>query len=157
MAEGTKTATRRLSREITLQLLFQLGSTKLSPQELALRYLKSFDPQNDLENGLGLPKDSFADSWPLAQELFFGAAEHLDELDAAIADAAENWRLGRMAQVDLALIRLAFYEMRFRSDIPPKVSLNEVLEIAKNYGDAESPAFINGVLDRLLNEQPKDS
>jgi N utilization substance protein B len=144
-----------LSREIALQLLFQLEAGRQTPEESALFYRQSFDPRQDQENDLGLTAETFDSSWPLARELFFGTAAHLVELDAAIAQAADNWRLDRMAQVDLALIRLAFYEMRFRRDIPPKVSLNEVLEIAKNYGDADSTAFINGVLDRLLSELPK--
>ncbi|MDR0549673.1 MAG: transcription antitermination factor NusB [Deltaproteobacteria bacterium] len=148
----------RLSREIALQLLFQLEANQLSPAESVSFYLKSFDPEKDQENGLGLTAKTFADSWPRARTLFMGAAERLSELDAAIEKAADNWRLDRMSQVDLALIRLAYYEMRYRADIPPLASLNEVLEIAKNYGDADSTAFINGVLNRLLNELPeKDS
>jgi N utilization substance protein B len=146
---------RRLSREIALQLLFQLDASQASPEDSVAAYRKSFDPREDQENGLGLSPESFDSSWPLARELFLGAAEHLAELDEAIERAADNWRLGRMAQVDRALIRLALYEMRFRRDIPPKASLTEVLEIAKSYGDADSTAFINGVLDRLLNELPK--
>jgi N utilization substance protein B len=149
-------AHRRLSREIALQLLFLMESSHASPEESVLVFRASFDPESDPENGLGLTPESFAVSWPLARELFFGAAERLPELDEAIAQATKNWRLDRMAQVDRALIRLAFYEMRFRRDIPPKASLNEVLEIAKNYGDTDSTAFINGVLDRLLNELPKE-
>ncbi|MDR1609023.1 MAG: transcription antitermination factor NusB [Deltaproteobacteria bacterium] len=147
---------RRLSREIALQLLFQMELSQATPLESALAYKECFDPEKDQENGLGLTAESFASSWPLAMELFLGAAQRLEELDAAIAKAAVNWRLDRMSSVDLSLIRLAFYEMRFRRDIPPKVSLNEVLEIAKNYGDADSTAFINGVLDRLLNGLPKE-
>jgi N utilization substance protein B len=146
-----------LSREIALQLLFQLEASQSTPEETALNYQKSFDPRKDAENSLGLTPESFESAWPLAFELFMGTAHSLEELDEAISQATDHWSLDRLAQVDRALIRLALYEMRFRADIPPKVSLNEVLEIAKNYGDADSTAFINGVLDRLLNESLKPS
>jgi N utilization substance protein B len=137
---------------MAMQLLYQMEASQLSPEETVLIFQNSFAPDYDEENGLGLTRKSYDSSLPLALELFYGTARHMEELDTAIAQATDNWRLGRMAQVDRALIRLAFYEMRFRRDIPPKVSLNEVLEIAKSYGDSESTAFINGVLDRLLSE-----
>jgi N utilization substance protein B len=142
----------RLSREIALLLLFQLEAGRVSPEETVQNFQNSFDPASDTENGLEMNPESFEDSWPGALELFFGTSGHLAELDAAIEKASLNWSLARLAQVDRALLRLALFEMRFRDDIPPKVSLNEALEIAKSYGGSDSAAFINGILDRLLTE-----
>lgn len=75
--------------------------------------------------------------------------EHLGEIDAAINDAAEGWKTTRMGKVDLTLIRLAVYEMRYEEDIPVGVAINEAVELAKKYGTDDSPSFVNGVLARL--------
>lgn len=75
--------------------------------------------------------------------------EHLSEIDAAINEAAEGWKTGRMGKVDLTLIRLAVYEMKYEDDIPVGVAINEAVELAKKYGTDESPAFVNGILAKL--------
>jgi N utilization substance protein B len=142
---------RRLARELALRLLFQQETTNLQPEESLIIFEQNFDPKNDTVAALDLSADNFAQAWPLAKELFLGVFGHQKQLDEDIKKATVNWSLERMAPVDRALIRLAYYEMLFREDIPPKVSLNEALEIAKNYGDEDSKAFINGVLDKLLN------
>ncbi|MDR1309465.1 MAG: transcription antitermination factor NusB [Deltaproteobacteria bacterium] len=149
---------RRLSRELAMRLMFQLQSAGLRPEEIVFLFEQNFDPRNDREACLDLTEESFRQAWPLAKELFLGAAGHLEELDLDISQAARNWSLDRMSQVDLALLRLAYFEMRFREDIPLRVSLNEAIEIAKSFGDQDSTAFINGVLDSLLSkggEKPK--
>lgn len=74
---------------------------------------------------------------------------HLGEIDAAINEAAEGWKTTRMGKVDLTLIRLAVYEMRYEEDIPVGVAINEAVELAKKYGTDDSPSFVNGVLARL--------
>ncbi|UQZ91212.1 transcription antitermination factor NusB [Deltaproteobacteria bacterium Smac51] len=142
--------TRRIARELALRLLFQKDLEGGTPEMTALTFENSFSPEVDEENGLEVAADDFRRAWPLARELFFGVAGNLEELDEAISAAASNWSLGRMSPVDRGLIRLAYYEMLYREDIPPKVSLNEALEIAKSYGDDDSSSFINGVLDRLM-------
>lgn len=76
-------------------------------------------------------------------------AERLEEIDTAIGGASKGWKVNRMAKVDLALIRLAVYEMRYEEDIPVKVAINEAVELAKQYGTDDSPSFINGVLAKL--------
>lgn len=143
--------TRRMARELALRMLFQRDLEGGTPEATALTFEASFNPEKDEENGLDMTAADFRRAWPLARDLFFGVARHQAELDEAIARAAANWSLGRMSPVDRGLIRLAYYEMLHRDDIPPKVSLNEALEIAKSYGDDDSGAFINGVLDRLMH------
>ena len=71
------------------------------------------------------------------------------EIDAMIDEKATGWKTNRMAKVDLTLIRLAVYEMKFEDDIPTKVAINEAVELAKKYGSNTSPSFINGVLAKL--------
>lgn len=80
---------------------------------------------------------------------FKGIVEKLDEIDEAIGEASKGWKVSRMAKVDLALIRLAVYEMRYEEDVPVKVAINEAIELAKQYGSDESSAFVNGVLAKL--------
>ena len=75
--------------------------------------------------------------------------EKIDEIDAAINEVSEGWKTRRMGKVDLTLIRLAVYEMKYEDDIPVKVAINEAVELAKQYGTDESPAFVNGVLAKL--------
>ena len=71
---------------------------------------------------------------------------HIEELDAAINEVSKGWKTIRMGKVDLTLIRLAVYEIRFEEEIPVKVSINEAVELAKKYGTDDSPAFVNGIL-----------
>jgi N utilization substance protein B len=81
-----------------------------------------------------------------------GVRAHLAEIDELLGRVSRNWRLERMARVDRNLLRLAIFELKFSADVPAKVAINEAIEIAKRYGTAESPAFVNGVLDRCLAE-----
>lgn len=74
----------------------------------------------------------------------------LDGIDAAINEAAHGWKTKRMGKVDLTLIRLAVYEMKYDEDIPVGVAINEAVELSKKYGTDDSPAFVNGVLARLV-------
>jgi N utilization substance protein B len=102
-----------------------------------------------------------------AEELIRGVNDHLDELDKEIQKYAEHWDVRRMGAVDRNVMRLAFYEMLYRPDIPPVVSINEAVDIAKEYSSLESGKFVNGILDHACrnlkraartpsgNEKPK--
>ena len=74
---------------------------------------------------------------------------HLPEIDGAINEVAKGWKTTRMGKVDLALIRLAVYEIRYDDEIPFKVAVNEAVELAKQYGTNDSPAFVNGILAKF--------
>jgi len=78
-----------------------------------------------------------------------GTLQHKEEIDALIRKAAEHWVLERMAAVDRSILREAAYEIMYVEDIPPAVTINEALEIAKKYSSEESASFINGILDRI--------
>ena len=84
-----------------------------------------------------------------AWELVLGVWQHREELDAIIEKFARNWRLDRVGRVELNLLRLGAYEMIYRADVPAKVSMNEALELDKQYGDTRSHTFVNGILDAV--------
>jgi N utilization substance protein B len=85
----------------------------------------------------------------MAERLAVGAQGRVEELDAAIAEAAANWRLDRIASVDRTILRLGAYELAGETETPPAVILDEAVELAKRFGEADSPAFVNGVLDAI--------
>ena len=86
-----------------------------------------------------------------ASALVRGTRAHLVEIDEIIRQVAENWDLSRMATVDRNILRLGTFELLHRDDIPPKVSINEAIELGKQYSTAESGTFVNGILDRIKN------
>ena len=96
------------------------------------------------------------DATDLASELVRGCARHLQAIDDRIREASKHWRLERMARVDRNILRLAIFELLERPDVPRRVTLNEAVELAKRYGDENSPAFVNGLLDRIANDIGKD-
>ncbi len=139
---------RRRAREIALQMLYQFESQpELTDAEGVNAFFHQLKPQIETE---GAPDSAEEESY--AEELVRGVRLHLVEIDAALTRASRNWRLERMAQVDRNLLRLACYEMKHGTDVPGKVVINEAIEISKRYGTAESPAFVNGILDRCLSE-----
>jgi N utilization substance protein B len=140
---------RRRAREVALQILFQLDTQEqLSVEQAIALFFGHFARREDGEGEAGLDEAGRA----FTEQLVLGVREKLAELDELIARASRNWRLERMARVDRNLLRLAAYEMRHSEDVPVKVAINEAIEIAKRYGTAESPAFVNGILDRCLEE-----
>ena len=87
-----------------------------------------------------------------ARELVDGCRAQRATLDATIAAAADNWAIGRMSSIDRNVLRMAAFELLCCDDIPPKVSINEAVHLAKTYASTQSGAFVNGVLDRILRE-----
>ncbi len=91
-----------------------------------------------------------------AWRLYRGILEHLGRLDEMISQVTEHWALGRVTPVDRNLLRLGVYEILYRPDIPDRATLNDLIELAKVYGDEESSRFINGVLDAILRSKEAD-
>ncbi|GAB4538239.1 MAG: transcription antitermination factor NusB [Thermodesulfovibrionia bacterium] len=129
---------RRRAREFALQLLFQLDITG---ERLTDDVLKEF--------WYGNREDE--DVKEFANSIVKGTTENISAIDSVIEKAAENWQVDRMAVIDRNILRLSTYELLYRDDIPPSVTINEAIEIAKKYGTEESSAFINGILDRIKN------
>ena len=84
------------------------------------------------------------------REKCMDVAAHIEEIDDAVNEVSEGWKTTRMGKVELTLIRLAVYEMRFEDGIPVRVAINEAVELAKKYGSEDSPSFINGILGKLV-------
>lgn len=99
------------------------------------------------------PRDYYA----FAEELIHGAIEHVAEIDGHIKGLAHNWEFDRVAKIDLAILRLAMFEMLYRKDIPPVVSINEAIDLSKNYSSADAKRFINGILDRMKDKLGRDA
>ena len=111
---------------------------------------------NDLELFFGhleKPRDYYA----FAEELIHGALEHAAEIDTHIKGLAHNWEFERVAKIDLAILRLAMFEMLYRKDIPPVVSINEAIDLSKQYSTSDSKRFINGILDRMKDKLGRDA
>ena len=88
-----------------------------------------------------------------AKTLIDGVQTHREEIDALLGQSAQNWSIKRMAPVDRNILRIAIFEMEFELQTPPKVAINEALEIAKRFSSVDSSRFINGILDRVVNRQ----
>jgi len=127
---------------VALQLLFQCDLNPRVVRERIVAYVHAELEDAELE--------------AFAFTLYDGTLRHRLAIDLAVAAAAENWRLPRMAAVDRNVLRLGGYELLFELDTPVTVVLDEAIELARRYGSADSPSFVNGVLDRLrLNAPPR--
>ncbi|MGA0409973.1 MAG: transcription antitermination factor NusB [Limisphaerales bacterium] len=156
---------RREARERALQFLFQHDMNPVEAEELP-GHLRHFWETHQLsESGyekgratwgkkIELPPPSKRDLSlrVFAESLILGVLEKKDELDIRLQKYVQNWDLGRMAVVDRNVLRLAMYELFHREDIPPVVSLNEAIEIAKRFSTKESGKFVNGILDRIRQD-----
>ncbi len=129
-----------------------MGSRRKS-REAALKILYALDTNGQTaEQGLTAYFDHFAEEGESAEftnTIVRGVGEHLEKLDEVIRTASQNWRLERMARVDRNILRLAAYELLHVPSVPRRVSLNEAIELGKRYGAEDSPAFVNGILDRI--------
>jgi len=140
---------RRKARELALQGLYALefGAPTVDGVVRELRRL-AHEPASSDEDLATLVRAEGA-TLDFAEKLVRGVAAHRDEIDQLLGECSTNWKVPRMAMVDRNILRMATFELRWLEDIPPKVTLNEAIEIAKRYGTADSGAFINGILDRV--------
>jgi N utilization substance protein B len=95
--------------------------------------------------------------YSFGEELIHGTIEHAAEVDAHIKTLAHNWEFDRIAKIDLAILRIAIFEMIFRKDIPPVVSINEAIDLSKEFSNSDAKRFINGILDRLKDQLGRDA
>lgn len=93
-------------------------------------------------------RDRPREDYQFAEELIRGALEHVEEVDKTIQRYSQNWNFDRVARIDLAILRLAIYEMAYRRDIPPIVSINEAIDLSKRFSNPDAKRFINGILDQ---------
>ena len=117
-----------------MQMLFQWDMSRQDPTKLEAKFWRTAKAADNTR--------------AFANKLFEGAAKYADELDALIVQHAQNWRLERMAIIDRAVLRLAIYELRTK-ETPPKVVLNEAVDLAKKFSSEDAGAFVNGILDAV--------
>ena len=129
---------RTKAREYALQFLYMLD---IRGSEIMGEETSFFAEQTDDEDIISFARD-----------LVEGVKEHREKIDATIEESTQNWELGRIATVDRNILREAIYELLFRPDIPPKVSINEAIELGKKFSTSNSGGFINGILDRIKRD-----
>ncbi|MEK7692490.1 MAG: transcription antitermination factor NusB [Bdellovibrionota bacterium] len=134
---------RHRAREIALQILYRYDEDWLKkqvPTPVALAH----EIQSHLKHF-----QVAAELWPFAARLAQGAIDHREEIDTAVTATSENWRLERMAPIDRNLIRMAVFELLIDRETPFQIVIDEAVELAKEFGAENSPAFVNGLLDAL--------
>ncbi len=137
-------AQRRDGRVAALQYLFawSLNTPQSLPEDLKVFF-----------SNLEQPREHYA----FGEELIHGVIEHQAAIDARIKELAQNWEFDRIAKIDLAIMRIAMFEMIHRKDIPPVVSINEAIDLSKQFSNADAKRFINGILDRVKDQLGRDA
>lgn len=133
---------RTQSRELALSILYQ--------KEITKRDIKASVKQFWEDTG-----DVHKDVQSFAERLVFGVDKECDAIDGKLSDYATNWQLKRMAVIDRNVLRIGVFELLYAPDIPPKVTINEAVDLAKKYGDPESGKFVNGILDKIHKTELK--
>lgn len=135
---------RTLSRECALQILYQHEMNHPAELEQVIADYWKQNPEFEQEVR------------EFAELLVYGTHEHVEEIDKVLSKFAENWDLPRMAVIDRNIMRFATYELLFMGDIPPKVTINEAVNLAKKFSQEESGKFVNGILDKINHtEKPR--
>ncbi|MBI4398941.1 MAG: transcription antitermination factor NusB [Candidatus Omnitrophica bacterium] len=132
---------RTLAREVALKVLYQINLTSDTPEEaLADFWDHHEEPDEEVR--------SFT-RWLVTETI-----QNRQKLDQAIIRYAENWNLDRMAVLDRNILRMAACELLYSQDIPPKVTINEAVNLAKKYSQEDSGKFVNGILDKICHSEP---
>jgi N utilization substance protein B len=134
-------ASRRKSRELALQILFELESNRGDVKKTIDQFWNNFEYPEDLRE--------------FSERIVEGVSQHREEIDPLIKKHSKNWRLDRIDRVDRNILRAAIFELAYCPDIPTKVAINEAIELSKKFGSEKSPPFINGILDKVAQEMKK--
>jgi len=126
---------RRKAREVALQVLYQMDISNVDVQEAIRLFWDNFEVPDNVND--------------FAVHLIEGTWNRIEGIDDVIRNCSENWSLERMAKVDKSILRMSVFELLYCDDIPPKVTLNEAIDLGKEYGSENSGSFINGILDAL--------
>lgn len=135
--------TRRNAREMVMQMIYEGNFHDEAERERII-----YDKIKEMDTEEKKPSKGIIE---FMESLYFGIYEHLKEIDELIERSATNWSFARIAKVDLSILRLAIYELKY-TDVPQKVAVNEAVEIAKLFSTEKSPRFINGVLGSVIKE-----
>lgn len=139
---------RRLARELAVQSLYQLRMNEVDADHAIRMVIEEALHENEAElrqkNEDIVPED--------VKELVAGTQEHLQAIDNLLTDYLKGWSMDRLSKVDREILRMGVYEMVFREDVPPKVVVNEAIEMSKHFGTEESGKFVNGVLGKMITQ-----
>ena len=135
----TRNCQRRENRMSAVQFLYQW---EMNRSEILAEDLYQFFENQEEDRSF----------YAFAEELINGTLQHVETIDQEIASHASNWKFERIAKVDLAILRLAVFELLHRTDIPPIVSINEAIDLSKIFSSPDSKRFINGILDKMKNK-----
>ncbi len=139
---------RRLARELAVQSLYQLRMNEVDMDHAIRMVIEEALQENEAElrqkNEDIVPSD--------VKELVAGTEENLAAIDNLLTDYLKGWSMDRLSKVDREILRMGVYEMVFREDVPPKVVVNEAIEMSKNFGTEESGKFVNGVLGKMITQ-----
>ena len=127
---------RTLSRENALKILYQADVLR---RNIGVVFEAYYDGQEKTDPVV----------LEFTSRLAKGVEKNLEKIDETISASATNWQLKRMAFIDRNVLRIGVFELIFADDIPPKVTINEAVDLAKKYGDIESSKFVNGILDKI--------
>ena len=141
-SKGKGVTSRRAQRIYAFQVLYSMNFSDPGMDHLVRTY----------DNFPGSSKPPLPKEKSFAWELIQGVGQNFKELDQIIASYSRNWRLDRIARIELTILRLALYEMIKREDIPLKVAINEAVELSKLFGDENSRNFVNGILDAVARD-----
>jgi len=140
---GIKMGKRRKSRELALQVLYQIEMSECDAEENFDLFWRHFTPSDNFKE--------------FSQKIVKGVCQHREEIDTLIEKHSEHWRLKRMTIVDRNILRSAIFELIFCPDIPTKVILNEAIELSKKFSSEKSGSFVNGILDRVSHQVDRSS
>jgi N utilization substance protein B len=132
--------TRRKSREIAIQILYQLEINEADIEDAVDTYWDAYQPSRDLKE--------------FSSHILHGVFMHHGEIDTIISKTSNHWSLRRMPAVDRSILRAAIFEILYCPDIPLKVTIDEAIELAKKFGTEKSSAFVNGILDKVAHQLP---
>ncbi|UCD71707.1 MAG: transcription antitermination factor NusB [Syntrophobacterales bacterium] len=134
---------RRRAREIALQVLYQRELSCVEVEEALHLFWNNFEVLKG--------------AMDFSERLIKGVEQHREDLDRIIEQYSSNWKVDRMTHVDRTILRIAVYELLYCDDIPPRVAINEAIDIGKKYGSEDSGAFINGILDKVKSEERRQA
>ncbi|EPY04782.1 NusB antitermination factor [Paenibacillus alvei TS-15] len=139
---------RRIAREMAIQSLYQLEMTEVTPHQAVAMIVQ----ESAQDNEIGVKHEHAEAMYAHVLEWVRATWEHHVEIDELLARYLKGWHVERLSRVDRQILRLATYEMKYRDDVPPKVAINEAINLAKHFGTDESGKFVNGVLGQMMRE-----
>lgn len=133
---------RRKARELALQMLFQIDASGIALDDVKKYFLEGLKEPKEVKD--------------FALDLVSGTLNNIEKIDNLIKERLQNWEFDRIAKVDKNILRFATYELLYKSDIPIAVTINESIEIAKEYSGKEAGKFVNGILDKIKEDEQID-